>query len=108
MIDCLQLPLQVETNFTHPSTTSQTSLISTCGCLTTKTLVVRQVSGTHSGCIGRWISLLKWNHAQVAHLLTAVEKPVTLVCVVLMGTASAYKGIQDQTVKHVSTVESLS
>lgn len=93
LIDCLQLPLQVETNFTHPSITLQTSLISTCGCLTTKTLVAHQASGTHSGSIGRWISLLKWNHARVAHLLTAVEKPVTLVHVVLMGTASAYEGI---------------
>ena len=78
----------METDFSLPLITSQTSPTSTCGCLTIRILVAHLEYGTHSGCIGRWISLLRWSHVQIAQLLIVLEKPVTLAPAELMGNVS--------------------
>ena len=91
------------TSLSLQSITSQTSQIFTYGCSTIKTLVVRQESGTHSGCTGRWGLQLRWSHVSHACLPTVEAELVILGRVVQIINVSVSEDILEKIAQKVST-----
>ena len=91
------------TSLSLQSITSQTSQIFTYGCSTIKTLVVRQASGTHSGCTGRWGLQLRWSHVSHACLPTVEAELVILGRVVQIINVNVSEDILEKIAQKVST-----